>query len=393
VLNFVLKVVSRCNLDCSYCYVYNKGDSTWRTRPAIMSDEVFAATLDRVRRYCERTGQRKVQLTFHGGEPCLAGPQRFGAWCRAAREALAPIADIELGVQTNGTLLDECWAGVLRTNGVQVGISIDGSKEIHDAFRVDHRGRGSYDHVVRGLAVLRQAEVPFHVLAVIQLGADGLSVHQHLLGLGVTYISYLLPDFTHDTIPSVLRRYGPTPCADFLLPILEDWWAHGTLGVRISIFWHATRLILGAKSGIDILGNRPLQFVFIETDGAIEGLDVLRVCKPGIALTGLNVLTDDFWSILELNDIHRAAIFEGVPLPGACHGCPEATTCAGGYLPHRYSIARGFDNPTVWCADMLKLFTRLRELLDVPVQETALRRRVLQTMAMGSRSSRDNALS
>jgi uncharacterized protein len=77
VLNFVLKVVSRCNLDCSYCYVYNKGDTTWRSKPAIMPDEVFARALDRIRRYCEREGQRRVELTFHGGEPCLAGAAPF----------------------------------------------------------------------------------------------------------------------------------------------------------------------------------------------------------------------------------------------------------------------------------------------------------------------------
>jgi uncharacterized protein len=387
VLNFVLKVASRCNLNCSYCYVYNKGDNTWRSKPAIMSDQIFAVALDRIRRYCEQAGQRRVALTFHGGEPCLAGWRRFEAWCNTVRETLGPVAEVELGIQTNGTLVDDVWADVLRSNGVRVGISIDGPKDLHDTFRVDHQGHGSHDSVVRGLGILQRAGVPVEALAVIPCGTDGLSVHRHLLDLGLTRISYLLPDFTHDTIEPLRRLHGPTPCADFLLPILADWWAHGTLDVRIGLFWHATRLILGGKSNIDIFGNRPLHFVFVETDGAIEGLDVLRVCREGITRTGLNVLADDFWAIAELSDLHRGAIFDGVPLPGACHGCPEQTTCSGGYLPHRYSSQRGFDNPSVWCVDMLKLFGRLRELLDVPVAETAQRRRVLEDMAMSTGES------
>ena len=82
-----------------------------------------------------------------------------------------------------------------------------------------------------------------------------------------------------------------------------------------------------------------------------------------------------------MSDLHRLAIFDGVRLPSGCEACRERTTCAGGYLPHRYSRARGFDNPTVWCADMLRLFGRLRELLKVPVEETTLRRRILAEIA------------
>ena len=373
-LHFVLKVASRCNLNCTYCYVYNKGDQTWKARPALMRDEVFDAALERIRRHCLLTGQESVTVTFHGGEPCLAGPEQLSDWCGRIYEALAGVARVRLSLQTNGTLLDERWAEVIARQGLDVGISVDGTPEIHDAFRVDHAGRGSYGAVARGLAALREAQIPLKFLSVVQLGASGLDVHRHLVQLGATSIDYLLPDFSHDTIGPVRERYGPTPCADYLIPIFEEWWRNGTLDLKVKIFWNIAWMILGGESRIDMFGNRPLSFLFVETDGSIEGLDVLRVCKEGIAQTGLNVLTSDFREVAGVSALHRAAVFEGVPLSAACASCPEGRTCGGGYLPHRYSAARGFDNPSVWCADLLKLFSHLRGRLDVSAEETALRR-------------------
>ncbi len=373
-LHFVLKVVSRCNLNCSYCYVYNKGDDSWRARPNFMSSEVFAAAVHRIARHCEQSGQPSVRMTFHGGEPCLAGPERFDAWCRQLREGLTRVPQVDLVVQTNGTLIDDSWIEVFRRRDVTVGVSIDGPKATHDANRVDHRGRGSYDSVRRGLARLHDAGIPLELLCVIQPGHDGLAVHRHFLELEAQSINYLLPDYTHDTIGEVRERFGLTPCADYLLPILEHWWEEGRMDVRVSMFVQMARLILGGQSTMDVFGNPPLGFAFVEADGAIEALDVLRVCQPRTSATGLNVVTNDFSEIVRASPLHRRVMFEGMPLPEACEPCPEATTCAGGYLPHRWSQQRGFDNPSVWSADILALFTRLRQMLDVGVGETAARR-------------------
>ena len=392
-LHFVFKIASRCNLNCSYCYVYNKGDNTWKSRPSLMSSTVFNAALRRIKEHCLSTGQDNVTITFHGGEPCLLGTDIFSLWCQQITEELRDIAKVTLSIQTNGTLLNERWAEVIQEHQIDVGISIDGTPEIHDTFRVDHAGRGSYEAVERGVAVLRDAEIPLRFLSVIQLGANGLDIHRHLAGLGAASIDYLLPDFTHDTIGPVREKFGPTPCADYLIPIFDQWWKHETLDLKIKIFWNIAWLILGGASKIDMFGNRPLSFLFVETDGAIEGLDVLRVCKEGIAQTGLNVLNSTFDQVKTISELHNATVFEGMPLPTGCRACPERNTCSGGYLPHRYSSARKFDNPTVWCADLLKLFSYLRERLDVSVEETALRRGYLTDLTLKAVNPADRVVS
>lgn len=382
-LQFILKVASRCNLNCSYCYVYNKGDSTWRSRPSIMSATVFTAAVVRIRRYCESSGQTDTRVVFHGGEPCLVGAERLKAWCRELRDGLRGVATPRFSIQTNGTLVDSEWIALFRDEEIQVGVSIDGPAAIHDEFRVDHQGRGSHGTVEEGMRRLLAAGLSPQVLSVIPLRGDGLRTYEYFRALGIRRINFLLPDYTHDTKRSEVTRFGPTPVADFLMPIVERWCLTDWEETDVVLFRQIAELILGGSSGSDQFGNNPLGIVFVETDGDIEGLDFLRVCGDGAAAVGLSVLRDDFEHIATASELHGRAIFEGLRLPSACVDCPERDTCGGGCLPHRFSLDRGFDNPSIWCADILQLFGKMRELLAVSVAETASRRAFLHHLAEG----------
>jgi len=378
----ILKVASRCNLNCSYCYIYNKADSTWKMRPALMSGEVFDTALERICEQCRATGQDRFRIAFHGGEPCLIGPETFDAWCGKARSVVGSLANVSLIIQTNGTLLDSQWIDSLLRHRVDVGISMDGPREIHDAARVDHLQQGSYERVVRGLRLLQQAKVPHGVGCVIPLGADPLEVHRHFIELGCTQISYLMPHFTHDTIGPIRQRYGATPCADFLIPIFDNWWFESTMEVQVNDLKNMARVIMGGRSHSEGIGNDPPGYVFIEPDGEMEGLDNLRACVDGLSRIKLNIRSSNFFDLLCTETMHSLAIFEGMPLSQTCRNCPEGQTCGGGYLPHRYSSARGFDNPSVWCADLLKLFTHIRSRMGVSIEETNQRRQSLATIRL-----------
>jgi uncharacterized protein len=372
----IIKVAARCNLSCSYCYEFNLADHTWQHSPALISDNVFENILLRVQRHCTYSGQKSIHLSFHGGEPCLLGPERFGSLCQKARDFLAGI-QVKISLQTNGTLLNTDWVRVFAGHAVNVGVSLDGPRQVNDVFRVDHHGQGSYEQVLAGINTLRSAEFPFGILTVIQLGADPLSIHRHFLELGCRSLSYLMPDYTHDTISHIHAKFGPTPCADFLIPIFDDWWFNSTIDVRIRNFWDMTRLVMGGDSQVDALGNRPLYFVVVNSAGDIEGLDVLKACDDGLVKTGLNVRDADFRDIARASSLHGRIVFGSLPLAPVCCSCQERDTCGGGYHPHRYSRERGFNNPSVWCADLLRLFTHIRARLEVSVNETQSRRAAL----------------
>jgi uncharacterized protein len=378
------KVAARCNLNCSYCYVFNKGDTSWRERPARMSQEVFEAGIARLREACLRSGREQVSVTLHGGEPTLIGTGRARAFFEAARRGLEGVAEVRLVIQTNGTRLTTEWVELFDEHRVDVGVSIDGPPAVHDRLRVDHRGRGSHAAVRRGVDLLREGGVPFAVLSVVNFDADPLEVHEHFCELGADRISYLMPHVTHDDIAEVTARYGPTPCLDWLGPVLDHWWSRGTLATDVQPFASMARVILGGPSDLDLFGGAPLGFCFVETDGDIEGLDVLKICGDGFAGTTHNVLTAGFDAFAAGGGLHAETIFRGRPLPTACAACPEAETCGGGYVPHRYLRGAGLDRPSAWCRDLLGLFAQLRRLLEVDHGETLARRRTLDELAAGA---------
>lgn len=373
-LNFSLKVASRCNLDCDYCYIYSGADDSWRKRPAVMPDATVFKAVDRIREHCLRSRQRTVEITFHGGEPFLVRGDKVRRWCDHARRALSDIVDVRFSVQTNATLVDEAWIETLREHAITVGVSLDGPRRINDAHRVDRRGGGSYERVVEGLRSLSSAGIRLGALAVVQPSVDGLAVYNELKRLDFRYFNFLLPHHTHEQMPEIWRVHGPTPCADYLMPILDEWWATGTMQQEVGLFLQMCKVVLGGRSATDQIGNRLLSFVFVETDGSIEGLDTLKMAANRVSVTELNVFRNNFADIQAQGGLHARAIFDGVPLPTGCSGCPEALTCAGGHLGDRYSETNQFDNRSVWCRDLQLLFDRTRSYLEVSPEETQMRR-------------------
>ena len=367
----IVKVASRCNLDCTYCYVYNMGDDSWQRRPRVMADEVFEATVERMRRHAIRTGQRSIDLILHGGEPCLAGAARVDRWLGRAREACGQELELRVSIQTNGTVLNDAWIDVIRRHGIRVGLSLDGPPQIHDEARVDQAGRGSYARVVRGLRLLQGAGVPVGVIAVQHLGADSAEVHRHLVGLGFGSISYLAPDVTWSCIDDVRAGHAPTPVADYLIGAFDEWWPHQALSIRVRQFDEA---IAALRSGS---GTRPRRFAYIavQTDGSIVSDDVLGIAVAADErTTGLNVLDNDLADVREVSPLHRLAVFDGLPLPTLCRGCDFAGGCGAGQLVHRWSPAGGFDNPTAWCDDQKVFLAHVRARLGVLATPATSRR-------------------
>ncbi|MFJ9713397.1 hypothetical protein [Streptomyces sp. NPDC101234] len=89
----------------------------------------------------------------------------------------------------------------------------------------------------------------------------------------------------------------------------------------------------------------------IESDGSVEAVDTLRSVEEGASWLGFDVLHHSFDEALShpklLHRQHgRNALAE------ECRTCPLVDVCGGGYLPHRFSAARGYQNPSVYCADL-----------------------------------------
>ena len=370
--NYVLKVASRCNLNCSYCYMYNKGDDSYKIQPYRMSAATVSALLNRVKTHCLSENLQEVYFSFHGGEPLLAGPDFFQQFVASAGAILGESIQPTYVLETNGTLLDRDWIGLFCGLNIAFGISLDGPPAVHDRVRVNHAGAGSYREVRRALdAVLadRRCEGLFGgILSVIDLSSDPLELYHHLREIGVSRCDFLLPDATRDCPPSGVTPDGlQTPYADWLIAIFDKWFDSQDTSFSIRLFANIIALLFDPNGGNDALGGGANGLLVIETDGGMEPVDVLKICGPSFTKTGLNVLRN------EISDVYSVELVNTY-LQGAraasdtCHACPVFSVCGGGYLPHRYSSADGFDNPSVYCRDLMKLITHIRDrvLLTLP---------------------------
>lgn len=364
IATYVLKVASRCNLNCRYCYVYNKGDESYRTQPYQMRPETVSALLSRVASYCLEANLREVAFIFHGGEPLLAGKDFFRQFVAETTAILGSRVTPTYALETNGTLLTSEWLDLFRELDIGFGISLDGPAAINDRNRVNHAGAGSYSQVRRALdAVLadRRLDQLFGgVLTVIDLAAEPLELYHHWREIGIRRCDFLLPDGTYDNRPPGLSPDGQqTPYADWLIEIFDEWFENEDTGLSIRIFENMINLLFDPEAGNEALGGRQNGLLVIESDGGMEPVDALKVCGPAFTKLGLNVSRN------EIRDVYSADLVQlyqqgAARLCSTCRACPVVAVCGGGYLPHRYSLRSGFANPSVYCRDLMKLITYVR---------------------------------
>lgn len=366
--SLVVKIAQRCNLACSYCYMYYHEDHAYMTKPRFMSDTISDCLIERIQQYCDQN-KKRIGITLHGGEPLLVGPRRLARLAGKVRERLGSRLRT-LQMQTNATLVTEKSLSVLKEYNIQVGVSLDGPQDVHDRVRVDHKGRGSYERAVSGLLKLQNAGLLGGVLCVIDPAVSGLDIYKHLRSLGIKRMNFLLPDATHDT---KLKLYPGVPAdaiARYLIPIFDEWYAEDDPSVRIRLFEVIIRLIFGGSSTSELVGNPLLNYLVIDTDGAIQACDALRSCEQGIYESGLNVIHDDFPSVALGAPLVFQTLSTGVSLCATCEACSEKAVCGGGALPHRYSHQSGFANVSVWCEDLYRTIKYIRSRIHAPIGQT-----------------------
>lgn len=361
----LLKVHSRCNLACDYCYVYRHADQSWRDRPVIMARRVVDQAIARISEHVTKHDLSFVGIVLHGGEPLLAGVEAIEYIVRSARERLTSQTRLALGVQTNALLLDEAFLEAFLRHRVRVGVSLDGPAEAHDRHRRHADGRASHAEVASGLARLtgpRHRHLFGGLLCTVDLANDPLDVYEHLVAFEPPEIDFLLPHGTWDAPPPGRPDDQTTPYADWLITIFDRWFDAPAPETRVRLFESVISLLLGGPSGSEVIGLNPVDLVTVEADGSLEQVDVLKVTAPNMAATGYHIAWNSFDEYLEHPGV-RARQTGLAGLAEACRGCPVVNVCGGGFYVHRYRSRKGFDNPSIYCPDLFALVTHIANRL------------------------------
>jgi uncharacterized protein len=363
----VLKVAQRCNLNCTYCYVYNRGDESWRTRPAHISDEVAQKLGARIREHCQFYGDECFTVELHGGEPLLLGRKRMQRVIDLVRAESAPVRVI-FTLQTNATLLDPKWLELFARNRITFGISLDGPPEIADRRRVKRNGGGSTERVLFVVKELREHGPLFDqlfggCLCVIDPSSNGADLVEWFVDQGFHAFDFLLPDANRANPPQ--EGTSVEPYRRFLLEAFERWYNMGARAPKIRTFEQMMLGLMGKKTPLDSFGGDLRGLCVVESDGSIGVNDVMRICGGDFSHDKLNIFEH---RLDEHVDAYRIAQIQKVC--AECRECPYLDSCGGGYLPHRFD-GIGFANPSYFCDALFALSERMQHALQADLPPAA----------------------
>jgi uncharacterized protein len=161
----VLQPTPFCNIDCDYCYLPNRSDASR------MSMRIARAAVERL----ADDGLLGSSLTvvWHAGEPLVLPPAYYDEAFDVVADAAGAGCSIRHSIQTNGTLISDAWCDLFSRRNVQVGVSVDGPRDLHDRHRRTRNGNGTHDKTLAGMARLREHGIAFHAIAVITQPALG----------------------------------------------------------------------------------------------------------------------------------------------------------------------------------------------------------------------------
>jgi uncharacterized protein len=364
---FILKIHSRCDLACEYCYMYEMADQSWKAQPRRMSEAIADRAALRIAEHALDHDLAEVEVILHGGEPLLAGPEFVSHAAHAIRAAVADVGTrAHIAVQTNGVRLDEAFLQLFDALEIRVGVSLDGDEEAHDRHRRFAGGRGSHAAVSRSLR--RLAFGRFHhlfsgLLCTIDVRNDPVATYEALLAFDPPAVDFLLPHGNWSA-PPPFRDPGSaaTPYADWLIPIFDRWYGSPAEETEIRLFTEIMRLLAGRPSRTETVGLSPVRMAVIETDGSIEQSDILKSSYHGATATRMHVLRNSFDEVLAHPAIAARQIGE-LALAKTCLECDLAQVCGGGLYAHRYNTGTGFLAPSVYCPDLYRLITHIHATL------------------------------
>ena len=362
ITSFVVKVHSLCNLNCDYCYEYNMGNSSWKSKPKRLQLITFRKLIERI---SEHLSFHKCTvapfISFHGGEPLLLPASYFDEAITLAR---CIIPEIEFGMQTNGVLLTQEYLDCFIKHGLRLGISLDGPKTVNDAHRVDHKNKGSFDRVMKAIQLLKRgenAQAWGGVLCVMDIGVSPQSLIDFFMSLDPPNLDFLEPNGNWERLPPGKSSTTSTEYAEWLKAAF-DWWFHDKSHFKIRRFEEIIELLLGGSGSMEYFGTNPVPLITVGTDGSYEAVDQVKAAFDGAETLGLNLFDHSLDDVIA-HPMVQDRLSGTAALSHECLECSYRDACGGGYYPHRYKNSNGFQNPSIYCSDYKVLFEHIGAVL------------------------------
>ncbi len=337
---------SLCNLDCKYCYYLEKENLYPGQRTGVMSDEVLTLFVEQ---YIQSQSGSEVHFLWQGGEPTLAGLDFF----ERAIQLQQKYSDgriIHNALQTNATTLDDHFCRFLKQHDFLLGVSVDGPKHLHDAYRVNKGGQPTYDQVMNGLNCLKSHGVRFNLLCVVhrENSLHPIEVYESLKEIGGTHLQFLplveqisratdrgirltTPDHQVESDP-MEGNVSPSSYGQFLIEIFDHWFRQDVGKVFVQIFDVTLENWLGLEPSLCIFRETCGDAVALEKSGDVYSCD--HYVFPEY-LVG-NIRSDSLHSIVSSPRQRAFGLDKKSRLPRQCRECEVYFACKGECPKNRF---------------------------------------------------------
>ncbi len=359
-----------CNLACSYCFFLDK-ELLYPNSKFRMTDETLETYL---RQLIESHRSSRVTVAWQGGEPTLMGVGFYRKAIELQDKYRRPGMIFENTLQTNGTLLDDEWCEFFKENDFLIGLSLDGPRHLHDAYRVDKRGKPTFDRVMRGLCLLQKHGVEYNLLVTVNrlTGNYPKEVYRFMRDEARTewiqfipVIERMNPDGLNlvqmgDQLSS--RSVQPEQFGRFLIQVFDEW-VHNDVGkVFVQTFEATLRNWMRLPPGMCVFEQTCGYGLALEHNGDLYACD--HFVEPDYLLG--NIMDLHMKEMVGSEQQNKFGQSKYDSLPKYCLECPVLFACQGECPKNRFSkTPNGEEGLNYLCSGYKAFFKRVNEPMKI----------------------------
>ena len=378
--SMVKPVGSACNLGCSYCYYLDKARTIYDDSQPVMSYEALEKYIEQ---YISANEVPEVTFVWHGGEPMMAGLDFFKK-ALLLQKKYASGKTIINTLQTNGTFLDPYWALFFHENHFLIGISIDGPRYLHDAYRVNKAGRPTFDRVISAIDLMRKYGVEYNTLSVVSNMSEGrgAEVYRFLKSVGSRFMQFMpAVEYVEDNEdntnarPVIVKpgtagsRRAPWSVSSigyghFMTDIFDEWVINDVGTYFVQAFDNTLAQWAGVKPGLCVYSETCGDALIVEHNGDVYSCD--HFVYPEFRLG--NILDEDLITLYHSPKQFQFGINKRNSLPRYCLKCRYHFACRGECPKHRFlTTDSGESGLNALCEGFRHFFSHVEPYMDYMV--------------------------
>ncbi|MBS1518047.1 MAG: anaerobic sulfatase maturase [Bacteroidetes bacterium] len=360
-----------CNLDCKYCFFLSK-EMLYPGSRFRMADELLE---EYIRQLLQSQNLPEVTVSWQGGEPTLMGVDFFKRAIELQNRYKAPGMSVSNTMQTNGILINDKWCRFFRENNFLIGLSIDGTRELHDFYRVDKGGHGTFDKVISAAELMKKHGVDFNILTTVHAANAGypLEIYRFFRDeLKVSFIQFIpIVERKNETgfqegNEVTQRSVTAEQWGNFLIKIFDEWVRNDVGEMYVQMFDAALASWYGMPPSMCIFLEKCGMAAALEHNGDFYSCD--HFVEPKYLLG--NILEKEMTEMILSDKQIKFGNDKSDTLPDYCRKCDVLFACHGECPKNRFiRTPEGEDGLNYLCAGYLKFFRHIKEPMEFMVNK------------------------